>query len=267
MRDGFRILDADRHVIEPVAMWAEYLPARLREFAPRLLPVAPARETLAARLERLGEHALLPTPHALCVAGEPVMRGVSELVHIETGLLAERRRGALAAASTPAGQLAEMDARGIDVAVVLPTFAPFLVYNEGIDADLSRQYALAYNRWLRDFCAPSPARLVGAALLSRHDPQAMTDDLAQALRDGLRAVVLRPNPVRGRTLSAPAYAPFWAACARDSVPVLLHEGTHTRVATAGADRFETHFGQHACSHTLEAMMALLSLIEGGVLEA
>ncbi|WP_437999642.1 amidohydrolase family protein [Sorangium sp. So ce185] len=31
--------------------------------------------------------------------------------------------------------------------------------------------------------------------------------------------------------------------------------------------FKTRFGQHACSHPMEAMMALLSLIEGGVLEA
>ncbi|HEU4538871.1 MAG TPA: amidohydrolase family protein, partial [Polyangiaceae bacterium] len=89
----------------------------------------------------------------------------------------------------------------------------------------------------------------------------------QALREGFRAVVLRPNPVQGRTLGAPAYERFWAACEHHSVPVLLHEGTHARVATAGADRYDSHFGQHACSHPLEAMMALLSLIEGGVLEA
>jgi hypothetical protein len=89
----------------------------------------------------------------------------------------------------------------------------------------------------------------------------MVHDLEQALRHGLRAVVLRPNPVKGRTLSDPAYARFWAACEHHALTVLLHEGTHTHVATVGADRFRSHFGQHACSHPLEAMMALLSLIE------
>ncbi|MDB9511484.1 amidohydrolase family protein [Kamptonema animale CS-326] len=39
-----------------------------------------------------------------------------------------------------------------------------------------------------------------------------------------------------------------------------------RSPTAGADRFQTRFALHACSHPMEQMMALLSLIEGGVLE-
>jgi uncharacterized protein len=267
MRDGFRILDVDRHVMEPFAMWEAYLPAAMRPYAPRLLPVGPAGETLAARLARLGEHALLLSPHVPCVDGEPVMRDVSEAAYIERALMAEQRRGPLSAAETPEGHLAEMDATGVDVAVLLPTFAPFLVYNDDIGADRSRAYASAYNRWLGEVCARAPDRLVGAALLSRHDPEAMVGDLEEALAWGLRAVVVRPNPVRGRTLAHPDYARFWSACEHHRLTVLLHEGTHTRVATAGADRFRSHFGQHACSHPLEAMMALLSLIEGGVLEA
>lgn len=267
MRDGFRIMDVDRHVMEPVSMWLEYLPPSMREHAPCLEPVAPPGETLASRLQRLGEHALLPTPQVLCVAGRPLMRDVSEVAYIETGLIGERRRALLSAAETPRGHIAEMDATGVDVAVMLPTFAPFLVYDDDIGAERSRAYAGAYNRWLTDFCSFAPARLLRAALLSRHDPEAMVCDLEQAIRDGVRSVVLRPNPVQGRTLGSPAYSRFWGACAHHSVTVLLHEGTHTRVPTTGADRFDTHFGQHACSHPMEAMMALLSLVEGGVLEA
>jgi predicted TIM-barrel fold metal-dependent hydrolase len=159
-----------------------------------------------------------------------------------------------------------MDASGVDVAIILPTFAPFLVYNDDADAERSRAYAAAYNHWLSDFCAFAPRRLVGAALLSRHDAQAMVGDLDDALKKGFRVVVLRPNPVRGRTLGSSDYRRFWAACEASDVTVLVHEGTHTPVSTAGADRFESHFAQHACSHPLEAMMALLALIDGGVLE-
>jgi predicted TIM-barrel fold metal-dependent hydrolase len=217
-------------------------------------------------VNRLGGHALLPTPPILSVAGAPIMR-VPEAGYIELGIIAERRREIITAAETPGGHLAEMDATGVDGAVMLPTYASYLVHDDAIDAARSRAYAGAYNRWLGQLCAAAPDRLLGAALLSRHDPEAMTADLEQAVRDGRRAIVLRPNPVQGRTLSAPAHARFWAACAHHAVTVLLHEGTHARVSTAGADRFETRFGQHACSHPLEAMMALLSLIEGGVLEA
>jgi uncharacterized protein len=149
---------------------------------------------LAERVDRLGEHALLPTPPILCVAGEPILR-VPEAAYIEAGLIAERRRGFLAAAETPRGRLAEMDATGVDVAVLLPTYASYLVYDDTISAERSRAYALAYNRWLGDFCRSAPTRLLGPALLSRHDPEALVDDLEQAARDGVRSVVLRPNPV------------------------------------------------------------------------
>jgi uncharacterized protein len=265
MRDGFRIMDVDRHVLEPIAMWPEYLPAQMKELVPELAPYGPP-ETLGERTRRLGEHALLPTPLILSVAGKPVM-SVPEVGYIEAGLMAEHRRELLAAAATPRGHLADMDATGVDVAVMLPTYTSYLVYDDTVDAERSRAYARAYNRWLSDFCSSAPARLLGPALLSRHDPEAMVGDLERAVQDGARSVLLRPNPVQGRTLSNPACTRFWDACEHNGVTVLLHEGTHARVPTAGADRFGTHFGRHACSHPMEMMMALLSLIEGGVLEA
>jgi len=267
MRDGFRIMDVDRHVMEPLELWSEYLPATMKDMAPRLAPAVIPGESLAARLQRLGEHALLPTPPVLHVKDKRIPHRFSEVASIEMEIVAQQRRADVLAAATPGGQLAEMDATGVDVAVLLPTIAPLLVYDDTASAECSRAYARAYNRWLAERCASASARLVGAALLSRHDPEAMAGDLEQALRDGLRVVVLQPNPVQGHTLSAPAYSRFWAACEHHAVTVLLHEYTHTRAPTTGADRFETRFGQHACAHPMEAMMALLSLIEGGVLEA
>lgn len=46
----------------PASMWAEYLPAAYRQFAPDVRPLAPANESLSERLARLGAQALLPTP-------------------------------------------------------------------------------------------------------------------------------------------------------------------------------------------------------------
>jgi predicted TIM-barrel fold metal-dependent hydrolase len=267
MRDGFRIMDMDRHVMEPVDMWPEYLPARLRALAPRLVPGISTGESLSERLGRLGQHALLPPPLVMCVGDRPIMRNMPEAAYIEIGLRAQERNAALTAAQTPAGQTAAMDAEGADCAVLLPYTASFLAYDDGVVAEHSRAYAQAYNRWLGEFCAYAPDRLIGAAMISRHDPEAMIPDLEQIVRAGFRAVTVRPNPVLGNTLSSPAYTPFWRACERAEVAVLVHEGTPAHVDTAGADRFDSYFGQHACSHPMEAMMALLSLIEGGVLEA
>lgn len=266
MRNGLKFYDLDRHVMEPVSLWREYLPTRLHHLVPDLQPARTEPECLTERLERLGDYALLPSPPILTVAGKPLYRALPESANIEVGLRVQERIADMARSESGAGQLAAMDGDGIDVALLLPTHASFLVYDDDIDAEASRGYATAYSRWLADQCQEAPARLLGAALISRHDPDAMVGDLEVALRAGHRAVVLRPNMVAGRTLGAPELEPFYAACEAQGVPIMIHEGAHARVPTAGADRFATHFAQISCSHTLEAMMSFVALLEGGVLE-
>jgi predicted TIM-barrel fold metal-dependent hydrolase len=248
MRDGFVIIDADRHVTEPIEMWREYLPLKLRGAAPYL------------EFERD-----LPTPR-LMLNGEPVMHKLSQRAQLELAMASTTRAGQLQAGACPAAQLAAMDASGIDIAYLLPTFATYLLGVDTIDAALASAFARAYNDWLRGFCGANPARLRGVGLVSPHDPAQMVPELERVAAFGWTAVVMRPNPVKGRLLSNPAYEPFWTACEKLGVAVAIHEGTHTRLPTAGADRFETRFALHACSHPMEQMMALLALIEGGVLE-
>lgn len=251
MKAGFKILDLDRHVIEPMSVWRDRLGPSRSHLVPHL-------RSVDSKLGHLG----IP-----CVGDEPLMVGVSPVANVEVARIAAGRAELFQLAQSGYGQLQSMDATGVDQAVLLPTFAPFLAYNDAISADDSRAYARAYNEWLALQCEVDPARLVGAALISRHDPAAMVDDLEHGLALKHRAVVLRPNPVKGQTLGSPALQPFWRACAERSIPVLFHEGTHTRVVTTGADRFASHFAQHACSHPMEMMMAFLALLEAGVLEA
>jgi len=265
MRNGFKIFDADRHVIEPLSLWADYLPSKFRAWAPKWQDWPTGNESMTERLQRLGTQALLPTPPVPAVKGTPLYRGMPEPAYIELGAQALLRGAELSASASAAGQLANMDRLGIDVGILLPTYASYLVHDDDISAPLSRAYAKAYNRWLFDLRRANPERLLAASVLSCHDPEQMVFDLREALAQDPVAVVLRPNPIQGRTLADPDYQRFWQACQFHDLPVLLHEGTHANLTTAGVDRYATRFGQHACSHPLEAMLALLSLIEGGVL--
>ncbi|EYF06488.1 amidohydrolase family protein [Chondromyces apiculatus] len=265
MRDGFWIIDADRHVTEPMDLWQAYLPPAFRARAPTL-ELPPSTEPLGARIARLGPRGLVPPAPVLMLEGQPVMRGISERAEIALSLARQRRPGHMEAGASPAAQLAAMDASGIDVALLFPTFAMYLLGIDGLDPALAGALARAYNDWLRDFCAPDPERLRGVGVVNLHAPGQMVEELRRVVACGWSAVVLRPNPVHGRRLSDPAYEPFWAACAELQVGVAIHEGTHARLPTAGADRFESRFALHACSHPMEQMMALLALIEGGVLE-
>jgi predicted TIM-barrel fold metal-dependent hydrolase len=248
MRDGFRILDADRHVIEPLETWRAHLDPAFRDAIPYVAPPAPGR-----------------TP-VLMSLGRPVMAEIPERALVELAK-AERRTAALVAASSRAeGQLRAMDDAGVDAAVLFPTVASYLVGNDGTSPELAGAFADAYNAWLYELCRRAPDRLLGAALISLHDPSTLAEQVARAVSYGWRAVVVRPNPVRGRHLAHPDLEALWAACAARGVTAVIHEGTHARLPTAGADRFRTRFALHACSHPMELMMALLALVEGGVLQ-
>lgn len=265
MRNGHRILDLDRHVIEPIEMWPQYLERRFHEFAPRLTGRSGASQTWEERFSNLGEFALWQTPPEMTVAGRPII-DVPERAAIIAAEQGSRRGAHIAPTMTGDAHLQAMQQAGIDIGVLVPSYALYLAYNDNFDVELTRVFAKAYNRWILDYCSVDPQRMRPAALISRQAPEFMQADLLEALNQGFRSVVLRPNPICGRTISDPGLLPFYAACAANSIPVLFHEGSHSQVTTVGADRYATRFGKHACSHPMEAMMALLSLIEAGVLE-
>ncbi|WP_437596015.1 amidohydrolase family protein [Sorangium sp. So ce590] len=268
MRDGHRILDADRHVIEPLDLWKSHLDPELRAHAPYLAYTGEG-EPLADRVAYPGPEGLLSLPPQPMVDGQPLHHRMSARTWRALASAARRRSGRLARLGPlelPRTQVEDMDREGIDVAFLYPTLALMLLGMAHLEPPLASAFARAYNSWLRGFCDHDPGRLRGVALMSPHDPAQMVPELARAVALGFRAVVLRPNPVAGRTLGDPAYEAFWAECERRSIAVALHEGAHASLPAAGADRFRSRFALHACSHPMEQMMALLALIEGGVLE-
>lgn len=267
MRDGYRVFDADRHVIEPFDLWGRYLDPAFRAHAPVMAPDpgdGPAGETLADRVARLGPVGAVPLMPRPLWDGRPIWRPMPEATRRALAKGSWDRLGTLVDASSAAGQLAVMDRQGIDRAALVPTYASYLVSIDEMPPPVAHAFGRAYNRWLADLCSDGGGRLIPVGLIARHDPEAMVAELDRLLARGGRAVVMRPEPVGGRTLSHPDHDPFWARCAEAGVAVVLHGGTHVRLPTAGFDRFETRFGLHACSHPLEQMMALVSLVEGGV---
>ncbi|MGK3961092.1 amidohydrolase family protein [Sorangium sp. So ce118] len=265
MRDGYRILDADRHVIEPLDLWKAHLEPEFRAHAP-YLAYAGEGEPLADRVAYPGPEGLLRLPPQPMMDGRPIHHRMSARAWRAVASAGRRRPGGLGPVERPEAHIEDMDREGIDVAFLYPTTALMLLGMAPLDPALAGALARAYNAWLRGFCDREPRRLQGVALMSPHDPAQLVPELERAAALGFRAVVLRPNPVAGRTLGDPAYEAFWAECERRSIAVAIHEGAHASLPAAGADRFHSRFALHACSHPMEQMMALLALIEGGVLE-
>ena len=260
MLKDYQIIDADSHVTEPVDMWAKYIEPAFKNRAPYQEQLATDGGTIAIDLFSP------PTKH-LKVADEKIYHKISDRVWAEGLKVAIRdyeRYGGFG--SDPESQVKAMQQMGADISFLYPTVGLWVLAIDSMEPQLAGALTRAYNNWLRDFCDYEPQMLRGVGAINLHEPNEMVPELRRIAEFGWRAVFLRPNPVKGRLLSDPAYEQFWTECEELGIAVSLHEGTHGKLPTTGADRFDTRFAMHACSHPLEQMMALLALIEGGVLE-
>src|SRR5262249_60927861 len=106
-----------------------------------------------------------------------------------------------------------------DIAILNSTYGSTVIGLDFIEPELGAALARAYNDWLHDFCAPDRTRLLGVGLISLHDPARAAAEVERVAGLGWRAVVLRPNPVYGRTLGDSVYEPLWAACERHAMAV------------------------------------------------
>jgi predicted TIM-barrel fold metal-dependent hydrolase len=241
-----RIIDADGHVLEPAAMWREHVDPEFRERAPRVVRREDGREDFVVDA-RVASRFGINRIGAL---------GVARVTRYE-----ENRAGGF----DPAARLADLDAEGIDAAVLYPTLGLLLGGIEGVDLYVA--LCRAYNRWLAAYCAKDPRRLFGAAMIPAASPAAAVAELRFAAENlGYHAAFLRPNPWQGRMIYDREWDPFWAAAQDLDVGVGIHEGLALNLPTVGADRFTNLMAQHVASHTLEMQCASLGLMTCGVLE-
>jgi predicted TIM-barrel fold metal-dependent hydrolase len=260
--NGYRVLDSDLHVFEPVDLWQRYIVPKYRDQAPV------GSNTYFPDMNLMHEGRYISRSGRI-----PVMEGgafSADLVTSHGGMAKYRefdRRG-----WGPDVQLEAMDDEGIDVAVLFPTRGFYAVGKEYPDDGLAAAIARAYNDWLVEFCSRDTRRLHGCALLAVQDVAAAVAETRRAGTElGFKAVFLRPNPVRGRNWHDPAYDPLWAEIERQGLAVGFHEGWPCKLPVAMGERFDGRhedlwMTEHVACHPVEAMYASLCLIMGGVLE-
>jgi predicted TIM-barrel fold metal-dependent hydrolase len=244
MLNGYQIIDADSHVLEPIEMWTEYLEPRFKHFA--------------------------PTPE-MTIDGEQVYYKINREVanrirEDHEQLIQQHYQSFLLNNFDPESYARIMKKNGVDIAFLYPTYGMWFWGIDSMAPPLAGAFTNAYNHWLQDFCNYDAQILRGVGAINAHTPEEMELQLHQIIEFGWRAVTLRPTPIKGKLLSDPGYEAFWTECEKFGIAVGLHEAAHSRLPCTGSDRFDTRFALHACAHPLEQMLALLALIEGGVLE-
>ena len=255
MPKGYRVIDADGHVVEPADLWEKRLEPDLRARAPQFTGHGIAFSFEGQQYPRLPAD----YPEELHEVVAEVQRKKGEAYHRDLGM---EHGGAL----TPETQVQGMDKLGIDIAYLYPSRGLQAWAVDSMEPRLATAMAAAYNDWVFEYTGQERERLRPVAGLSLHDPAAAAREAQRVAERGGRSVFIRPNPINGRTLGDPAYEPLWAECERLNLAVGVHEGAYTLLTAAGADRFRRRFSLHACSHPMEHMMAFLALVEGGVLE-
>lgn len=247
-----RVIDADFHVLEPASMWRDYIEPKYRDLAP------------------LGGHNRIALQFA-DGTWTPTLRHKSAAVEAGWADFLRRRDIRFAEPAShnydARSHLRAMDAEGVDIAVNFPSQGLYAIARDDMPPDLAAAICRAYNNWMADFCAVDPARLYGAAMVPQHDVDLAIAEARRAVEElGLRAIFVRATPIRRRSLGDPSYEPLWAAVESLGVPVGTHEAYGSLVPQVGEDRFDTVVERRSVVHPVEQMMALMSMILGGVFE-
>jgi predicted TIM-barrel fold metal-dependent hydrolase len=254
VKNGFKAIDAEMHVMEPIDLWERYIDPEFKDRAPRRM-----NEGLwDIRTVVEGEVMASMTDY-----NWPAMSGP------EQKALSDRYASEIAANFDPPSQVKAMDKEGLDLAILYPTSAMFITAKNGMDPRFAEAACRAYNNWLYDYIqAADPKRMFGAAAISPHDVETAVVELRRAVEKlGFKTVFLRPNMYNDRSWHDPYYDPLWATAQELDIPIGFHETTGSRMPAAGADRFPDNLGiAHIATHSVEQMMVCMDIIMGGVME-
>src|SRR5919112_2947932 len=252
MTRTYNVVDADGHILEPLSLRDDYIDPAFHERRPRFVIDENGKERLTV------EGKLLGNPRGIGSLGAVGVRQGD--VTPDTLKYAEGKKGGF----DPHARIVDMDADGIDAAFLYPTLGLFSGAVQ--DPQLAAAMCRAYNRWLADYCKPYPERLFGVAMLPMQSVELAIAEMHYARNQlGMRSGFLRPNPYNNRMLGDAAYDPFWTVAQDLDFPIGVHEGTGGMPA-AGVERFLGMGAKHIVSHTVEMMLASLSIIWGGVCE-
>lgn len=269
-RDGYRIFDADTHVIEPAECIEEYLSAadraKLAALGPLVqrsqLPGGMSRYRVGKRPElnrRLGSRERVGPPSAIR-QGLKERDGTPWDVRWQGPPFPTER-----ASFDPHARVKDMDIEGVDVNMILPSgaVASFCSLD---DVALEQAMYQAYHRYMKELCAPYPDRLTAVMHVSARDVAASVAEIRRCGNEDWPVGVL---PIVPSTLSLddPDWEPIWAAAQEYDLTVIIHTFTQAAPFPPGTwDNWDSVFLQRAASHVWNAQRNMAALIGAGVLD-
>lgn len=255
MRQGFKVFDADAHVIYPTDLWSRYLPEKYAGRVGTRQPV-PGFETYNP-----------VTVDGRWTQHDKILYGQFQryIDWTKDDMIAKYGEELVVHGFT-GDRVAKALARdGIDVSVI---YGPeYDLWFEGIDPDMQAAMVRAYNRWGADMRESSGGRVHTAGPVPLGDVTRAVAEIEFAYHElGIRAFWARPDLINQRTLGDRYYDPIYELIEDLDVPFATHEFMGLRGTSYGHDRFRGYNEWHVVVHPFEAMGAIVSMLCHGVYE-
>ncbi len=267
-RSGYRIFDADTHVIEPVEKIEEYLAAADRArltAAGSLVKRMPAKAGMSRY--RIGK---VPDLNRRLGSRERVDYRVAVAAKKDGGTPWDVRWQGPPFPSDHVSvdshaRVKDMDIEGVDVNMFLPSgSAPSFCALD--DVALEQAIYQAHHRYVKDYCAPYPDRLTSVILVTARD---VASSVAEIRRCGKEdwPVGIFPICAPEMTLDDPEWEPIWAEAQEYDLTVVIHSFTMTAPYPPGLfDTWDNVFIQRSAGHVWNAQRNMAALIGAGVLD-
>lgn len=201
----FKLVSADSHVLEPPDMWLKRIDRRFLDRAPRIVHEADSDYFVCASAE---------TPKVGIGTSSSAEKKPEEIS------LAERWENVLPGGYDPFARVTDMERDGIEAEILYTTFGLFLFAIE--DLDLQFACFQAFNDWVSNYCASSPKRLFGVAMIPTEPVRRATAEMERCAKAGLRAAMISVSQAPGKSYDHPMYDALWSASEDLRMPISLH---------------------------------------------
>jgi predicted TIM-barrel fold metal-dependent hydrolase len=209
------VISADSHITEHPDTYRKFIDRAWLEKAPRMVDGGEKGDLFVIDG--------MDTPIAMglvAAAGKPPEEITTDGVRFE-----ELHRGGW----DPEYRLADQDRDGVAAEVIYPTVGMLLCNHP--DFAYKKACFDAYNRWIAEYCAAHPSRLLGCGQSAMRTPEEGVADLHEIRALGLRGVMMPGNPAV-EDYDSRLYDPVWEAAIELELPLSFHiltsRGSHTR---------------------------------------
>ena len=249
--DDVLVIDADGHVYEGDIDLSQRMPDKWRSQAP-------------VRLKDNQGNSRILLEGRIWSASQGPGPGVS-------GPMTDKARKSRPGMTDPVARLEDMDAEGIDVAILFGTQIALTV-NGLMGGELAAVLCRVVNEWLLEYCSVDRKRLLAVGLIPCQAPEAAVKELEFLAKAGAVSAML-PTNVYGRNMGDPMFHPIYDCAESLGMPLSVHPQTGhdgvpgvSGVMGAGSERFFKYVYVHMTAFPFELMIAMLHMIGEGIFD-